>query len=83
VVVLERVNIFWMIHQWIENLQIHWASTYALGVVDQGRLVMTKRKKKIKSKNPYAKVLTSKLFYSKVIPNKKKNVKPEIKEEWR
>ena len=54
-----------------------------LGVAGQGRLVMAKRKKKIKNKNPHAKVLTSKLFCSKVIPNKKKNIKPEIKEEWR
>ncbi len=54
-----------------------------LGVVAQDRLVMAKRKKKIKNKNPHAKVLTSKLFCSKVIPNKKKNIKPEIKEEWR
>ena len=39
---------------------------------------MARGKKKIKKvKNPYAKSLTSKLFCARVIPNKKKDVKPE------
>ena len=28
-------------------------------------------------RNPHAKVLNSKLFYAKVLPNKKKDVKPD------
>ena len=35
------------------------------------------KKKRNKSRNPHAKALTSKLFRVRVVPNKKKDVKPE------
>lgn len=50
-----------------------------MGSKKKGRMGKHHRRYGIK-RNPYGKVLTSRLFHSKVIPNKKKNIKPEIGE---
>jgi len=42
----------------------------------KGRLGKYNNRHGIK-RNPHAKVLNSKLFYAKVLPNKKKDVKPD------
>ena len=51
-----------------------------MGRKKKGRVGKHHRRHGIK-RNPHAKVLTSKLFCARVLPNKKKEIKPEVDDE--